>query len=60
MFTLMSQPFTLFDQLRLQRESHEVAPCYEACIFVTEEEWCPVELRGLVGLMGRLVLCHAC
>jgi len=56
----MSQPFTLFDQLRLQRESHEVAPCYEACIFVTEEEWCPVELRGLVGLMGRLVLCHAC
>jgi len=59
-FTLMSQPFTLFHQLRLQRESHEIASCYEACVFVTEEEWRSVKLRDLVGLMGRLVLSHAC
>jgi hypothetical protein len=61
----MSQPFTLFDQLRLQGESHEIAPCYEACIFVAEEEWCPVELWclvalvALVALVSRLVLSHA-
>ena len=58
--TLMSQPFTLFHQLRLQSESHEIAPCYEACIFVSEEEWCPVHLGCLVGLVSRLVLGHAC
>lgn len=57
--TLMSQPFTLLHQLRLQGESHEIAPCYEACIFVAEEEWCPVELRCLVGMVSRLVLGHA-
>ena len=57
--TLMGQPFTLLDQLRLQSESHEIAPCYEACIFVAEEEWCPVELRRLVRLVSRLVLSHA-
>lgn len=55
--TLMSQPFTLFDELWLHSKRHEVTTSDEASILFAEEQGCLVGWC-LVRLVGRLVLSH--
>lgn len=56
--TLMGQPFTLLNKLRLQGQSHEVTTRNETCILLTEEKRRLVG-RDLIGHVSRLVLSHA-
>lgn len=55
----MGEPFAFFHELGFDGEGHEVAAGDEAGVVVAEEEGSFVG-GDLVGLVGRVVVGHAC